>query len=354
MFRIIVKNFLKIVLLLSCLRYFPQDRSVEKNIPADIKLRYTTFYSLPKIKETPYFLEKIVKKDNFDYTTKIQKAINENTFIIFPNYNIYINKNGLTIPSNKVLYFQKKSKIIFLGPADSRKSDILKLYGSKNVKIYNPVIVGSKFSRLKQEGEWSAGIALLHAENIKIYNINISDTYGDGVIFADGSKNILLLGGIINNARRDGVSITSASSLSISNLVIANTYGTLPECGIQIEPNFSSDVLSDIGISNIIGYNNRNTTVSVNLGPLNQDYKKDNPLVSISINNVTDYLSGNTIAITKNADNKNVTPAGNLIFKNIKSVSSDNFIWQDNGKTKVKISGLNLLDKMQNKVNINN
>lgn len=339
-----MKRIYIIFYLLFPLTLFSQSEYKEKSVPSIIANKYINVISLPKNIGKAFYLDKIITNGKKDYTSIIQKAINENSVIIFPNYTININKNGLKIPSNRILYFQKNSKIKFLGPADSRDSDILKIYNSKNVMIYNPKIVGSKLSKDKQWGEWSAGIAILGAENIEIKNFNISNTYGDGIIIGNQSKGIKINGGWIDKARRNGISITSGIDLNLENIVISNTNGTLPMCGIQIEPDFPSDNLSNINISNIIGYNNRNTTFVVNLGPLNQVESKFNNTILITANYITDYYSDYVFSVVKNADMKSITPKGVINISNVLAIGSKNLYWSDNGSTNVKLKTKNVKD----------
>lgn len=326
-------------------------------VPQNISDKYSSFIDMP-VHQKIFYAQKLLPK-NFDtsgktdYTFLIQKAINENTFIVLPNFPILINEQGLSIASNRILYFQKFSRINYSGPANTRESDILKIYNSKNVKIYNPVIRGSRFSKKEQNGEWSAGIAIYASENIEVYNLKISETYGDGIIIGDQSKNISVDGGWIDQARRDGISIISGFNVSIKNLTISNTNGTLPMCGIQIEPNFPTDYFQNISIKNITGYNNKNTTLNFNIAPLSQnELKIKNRYVTFTAENIEDYFSDYTISFVLNPENKNFTPNGSIKVNNVKSHSSNNFLWQDNGKSNVKVEATQLIDKQGKKVKI--
>lgn len=318
-------------------------------VPVFFTTKYTKFYDLKEVREKSKicYLENLLPQKEqegvVDYTFIIQKVINSNDFIVFPKKTLLINKKGLMIPSNKILFFQKESQLKFLGPADSRKSDILKIYNSSNVKIYNLSIVGSRYRKINQKGEWSAGVAILNSKNIGIYNFKIEKTFGDGIIIADKSSKVVIKNGWIDTARRDGISITSADDVSISNVLISNTYGTLPQCGIQIEPNFYSDDIKNINISNIIGYNNSNATFNINLGPLNLDYKNEMKEVSVKIKDVSDYYSGLCLGFVMNPDNKKYKPKGIITIKNVKATKSKNFYWKDDGEHNIVIKTENLI-----------
>ena len=339
-----MKNITIKVLLFFCFISCNSQQTFSVNkVPNSIANKYVKFHSMPSYKGEIIYIEKKLpqnydKTGKKDYTAIIQKTINENPFVVLPNFPLLINKDGLLIPSDRIIYFQKKSKIIYAGPALTRESDVLKIYKTKNSKIYNPTIVGSRYSKEKQSGEWSAGIAIYEAENIEIYNVNISQTFGDGIIVGDQSKNVTIDGGWIDLARREGVSIISGINLKIKNLTISNTHGTLPMCGIQIEPNFPTDYFINIDIRNITGYNNKNTTLNFNIDPLAQEeLKVKDRQVTFTADNIEDYLSNYTISFVMNAENKKHTPTGSIKVTNVKSHSSNNFLWQDSGKTNVKI-----------------
>lgn len=349
---------LHLLLVFSIINCSSQQTFQVRKVPSTIANKYVSFKSLPSSNLPPVYIEKFLPK-NFDqsgrkdYTAVIQKVINENSFVIFPDFPVRVNKNGLMIPSDKILYFQRNSKIIFAGPADTRESDILKVYRAKNVKIYNPKIIGSKFAKIPQTGEWSAGIAIYESEGVEVYNVNISETYGDGIIIGYDVKNVLVDGGWIDQARRDGISIISGTNINVRNLTISNTNGTLPMCGIQIEPNFPTDIFVNIDIRNIIGYNNKNTTLNFNIDPLNQqNLKVKQNAVSFVADNIEDYFSNYAVSFVLNPENKKHTPPGSIKITNVKSHSSKNFMWKDNGRSTVNLIADKMTDAAGKKIDV--
>ncbi|MBF4486003.1 right-handed parallel beta-helix repeat-containing protein [Flavobacterium sp. CSZ] len=295
------------------------------------------------------------KKATVDYTQKLQDAINKYPVVIMPNFPVLINSNGLTIPSNRKIYFNRYSKVIYRGPAKGRLSDIIKVYNASNVKIYNANIVGSRKEKNDQAGEWSAGICVLNSLNVEIYNFQIKDTWGDGVFVGseDGkvSSNIVIKNGSIDNARRDGISITSANNLHIDSVFISNTFGTLPMNGIQIEPSLYKETLKDVNLSNIYTFNNPGG-FCINLQAFSI---KNNPQkeVSITMQNYTDDGSNYSFGTSINDDNSIQNPIGtitiiNAVWKNPKK----DFYWRNSSKYEVKIV-LDKVKKYKNNVLIN-
>lgn len=62
---------------------------------------------------------------------------------------------------------------------------------------------------------------------------------------------------ILDHGRRQGISITSADSVTIRNCVITNVKGTAPEYAIDVEPNKDESVdnivISDVDVNNCQG-----------------------------------------------------------------------------------------------------
>lgn len=86
----------------------------------------------------------------------MQKVIDENNIVVFPDFPLLVNKVGLIVKSNKTIIFEKNSKIKFSIHAAGKSWDVIKIYNASNVKIINANIEGSKKSKLEQSGEWSA------------------------------------------------------------------------------------------------------------------------------------------------------------------------------------------------------
>ncbi|MFH6944320.1 right-handed parallel beta-helix repeat-containing protein [Flavobacterium sp. FlaQc-50] len=314
-------------------------------------------YVFPK---NAYYLEKSLptnpnKKATVDYTNKLQDAINKYSVVVMPNFPILINSKGLFIPSNRKIYFNQNSIILFKGPAIGRLNDIIKIYNASNVKVYNANIIGSRNEKSDQKGEWSAGICILNSSNIEINNFQIKDTWGDGVFVGseDGnvSSNVVVKNGFIDRARRDGISITSADNLLVDSVFISNTFGTLPMSGIQIEPSLHKETIKNINLSNIYTYNNPGGIV-VNLQSFSIK-KSAQKEVAIKVLNYTDEGSNYSFGTSINDDESIKNPMGtitisNAVFKNPKK----DFYWRNSSKYEVKVI-FNKIKKYKNNELIN-
>lgn len=115
-----------------------------------------------------------------------------------------------------------------------------------------------------KHSEWRHAIALYGCENIKILNLTIMSSGGDGV-YINGlpnglnySKNIVIKNCIIDDNHRQGISVISAENLLVSSCRINNTSGTAPMAGIDFEPNSGSQRLVNCVVENCSFENNSN------------------------------------------------------------------------------------------------
>lgn len=108
----------------------------------------------------------------------------------------------------------------------------------KNIRMDgNGIIIGDKHTHTGNEGEWGMGIDVLNAHDVVISGLTIKDCWGDCIYVGERSTNVLIEGCLLDNGRRQGVSITSADGVTIRNCTITNVGGTNPEYAIDVEPN---------------------------------------------------------------------------------------------------------------------
>lgn len=310
---------------------------------------------------TKYLPKGYVTDGSKDYTDFIQRGLNENRNVIMPNFPVLINGKGLKITSDSKIYFDRKSQIIYTGPAVGKFWDIIIIDNVKNVHIFNANIVGSRYRKIKQTGEWSAGITIKDSENIEINNAKITNTWGDGIFIGSEkgktSKNVRVTNVWIDQARRDGISITSAENLVLNNILISNTHGTLPEMAIQIEPSLHTEELKKIKIFNVHSVNNKTGAFTVNLKSFNHTGKKKvEKEIDIEAENITDESSNYFIGFILNTDKDNITTTGNIKLKNftgknIKRTGLPTFE-KNNSKVKIEYSNIKYSDKNGNLKNI--
>ena len=132
----------------------------------------------------------------------------------------------------------------------------------------------------KPSHEWGHGI-YISAYDVKIENLKISDMTGDGICIKTDYKmdeiskdyKIDIHNNIIENARRNGITIGCAKNVIIKNNVIRNMNGTRPQVGIDIERNNTKQFYEKTLIEgNTIYGNNRRISIIVHAGV--KDYVK--------------------------------------------------------------------------------
>jgi hypothetical protein len=141
----------------------------------------------------------------------------------------------------------------------------VKVWNVNNVKIEGGSIVGDRARHKGTSGEWGYGINIQGSKNVLVTNVALSNFWGDGMwIGASGWGSSLVRSDYVtvnhmvsSNNRRQGLSIGPAHHVYIVNSTFKDTHGTLPEAGIDIEP-------QDQGKADTIRI--ENTTMSGNHG----------------------------------------------------------------------------------------
>jgi nitrous oxidase accessory protein NosD len=258
-----------------------------------------------------------------DDTMAIQKALNavtatKNTVVI-PDGTYLINaiaqsvpnsrKAGLIVGSNLHIVLQPNA-ILKVKPNSSERYYVMYLNGSHDVTIEGGQLVGDRDKHTYTSGsthEWGMGIALYGTKNVTVKSITARDLTGDGFVtggYASGTTfdNVKAL-----NNRRQGLSITRSDNTRVLNSEFANTNGTAPQYGIDIEPDPAT---GEYYARNILIENNK---IHDNKGGGVQAYKQVYGLVlrnnDISFNNYGIYtvetfdstIVGNNIAHNRNS-----------------------------------------------------
>lgn len=288
-----------------------------------------------------YLPKNYVKDASVDYTIYLQKALDENTRVLFPNFPVLVNDKGLSIRSNSSVYFNVNSKII-LKANNKAQYEIIRIHNVENVKLYYPVIEGDKYSHLDQKGEWGMGISIRGTKNIEIFGAKVSKCWGDGIYLGitDINKrniNIKIINTILDDNRRNGMSIISAEYLLVENILSANTSGIAPMAGIDIEPNLNTDVIGKMVFNNVKTFNNKEFGFLFVLNNLFGDLPHNN--IDINVNKL-DVESSNYGLVFKLGNDRKYKNSikGNIKINNFitKSIRKKDLVsYEVNNKNKV-------------------
>ncbi len=240
-----------------------------------------------------------------DNTIAIQAAFTAgaNKKIVIPAGKYMINAlKGVFPPANTTIEFAKGAEFDVI-PNSSVNYNCINIRNVNNVTLINPVIIGDRIGHTGTKGEWGMGIFIGGAsKSIKLINPKVSNCWGDG-IYVDGGSDIYIENMFCDNNRRQGMSIISVTGLLVKGALVTNSNGTPPQSGIDIEPDYDTDVLDNISLLNVTTKNNKlGYGVTINLNSfttLNKD-------INITIENHKDYGSFNSIGINNVGSGKAV------------------------------------------------
>lgn len=349
-------RFLKYLFLLAMVSCQAQAEFRYRKIPVE----YNSFYKDSAIKRSeilknlkfPFQIRTILPANYdtsgmADYTQIFQASLIQNREVVFPTGKFFINKKGLTIPSNTKIYFEENSELLF-EKNDLSRYEILRIHDVENVEIYYANIIGDRESHTGNKGEWGFGISVQDSKNIYLYKPVVKNCWGDGIfIGSEGkilSENITVQGGLVDNNRRNGLSITSVIGLYISDFIAANSNGTFPKAGIDFEPSNNWEFMENAVVKNIVTYNNEEDGLLIVTAALKAT---DPKRVSIMIDSHKDTHSRFGLGLMmENEKLQGRLPAGNISIKNLtysnnKSGDIRNYSLVPNNNIKI------IIDKLQ-------
>lgn len=266
------------------------DNFQYKELTSSLVNQYYKANKSVTIPENAYFLSESLKSNATveQNTRMIQESLTMNDVVVLPNFPVVIAERGIKLKSGNVLIFQPKSQLTI--EANSLKYyELLKIHDIQNVKVYNARLSGDRKTHKATKGEWGYGISIRNSQNVLIENFYIDSFWGDGIAIGYGttrtSRNVSLIDGVLDNNRRNGLSVMNVDGLRVSNLLVTNTNGIMPMFGIDFEPNNPADQLNNIVLNNIYTYNNANGGLMLTFSKLKAKNKK---LVSFTLNNFKD------------------------------------------------------------------
>lgn len=179
------------------------------------------------------------------------------------------------------------------------------------------------------KAEWRHALGLYGCSNVRIEGLTFRDSGGDGIYIGAGGEGanhpgygpfdpnlplfcsrVHIKDVVCDNNHRQGVSVTGADELLIENTRLANTGGTLPQSGIDFEPNSPGCRMSSIALRNCIIEDNAGSGIVFHFKQL--DRQKSHP-VSITIGGTR--VQNNRLAVYFSSDLSSATaPRGRIIF----------------------------------------
>lgn len=179
---------------------------------------------------------------------------------------------GIILRDGQSLIMSPEAKLYATG---TTREDYKMIYAfnRKDIYISGGQLIGERNEHKGSGGEHGHGISINGCTNVHIRDVEVSQCWGDGIYlgFYDG-PNISTNGVTITNCnlhhnRRNNLSITDASNVTVENCQFNYAKGTNPQFGIDIEPN-KNRTCSNVRISNSTFKGNAKGTIQI-LGQLN-------------------------------------------------------------------------------------
>lgn len=189
-----------------------------------------------------------------DDTVAINKALehsnvlnmNAKTYLVSADQEtaIAINANNKTINGN--------GATIKIKPVSDEYYKII--YAEGDTRISNLTIIGERDEHIGTSGEWGMGISLANSNYANIENVTVKNCWGDGIYIGsknsetgeNGCANVKITNCIIDNNRRNGISVINCDNFVIDGCTISNSNGTNPQSGIDIERNLNNEITKGI------------------------------------------------------------------------------------------------------------
>jgi Ca2+-binding RTX toxin-like protein len=219
--------------------------------------------------------------------------------------------------------------------------------------------------------EYAHIIAIEGTDNYTISGLTLTGAGGDGIFIDAGTyasvtpiPNPLPYSdhGLIDNVtstnnRRNGLSVISAQNLTVTNSKFINSSGTATGAGIDFEPDYSTDRLSNITLKNVDVSGNKGNGLSFSLSNL------DNSSIptSIDINGAT--INGNGASgigvgeyytdLQPNSNAASSTPNGVINISNVTIAGTKGTIFDFNAAISIQALSGDRSDPNNLKVNFN-
>lgn len=144
------------------------------------------------------------------------------------------------------------------------RDGIWRIHGRRNVKLvgYGATCVMSK---PEYTGEWRAIVRMGTSEAVTVEGLVLRTAPGDGIILGAGSKDVTIRNVVCDGNKRNAISVIYADGLLIEGCALINTEGTLPQAGIDMEPDTAVQLIKDVVVRDTVFAGNKTYSFEINL-----------------------------------------------------------------------------------------
>ena len=180
-----------------------------------------------------------------DDTDAINAALAENLSVSLMPGKVYAidGEKTVTIPANGSIYGNGATLKVIPNSAQIYTGIFM---GGSNSRMENLVLLGERNEHTGEGGEWGHGLSIGgNADGVVVRDCTIRDFWGDG-IYANQCSNVFIENVVVDNSRRNGISVIAAKDFRCVDCLFINTNGTAPQSGISVEANYETDVTQGI------------------------------------------------------------------------------------------------------------
>jgi parallel beta-helix repeat protein len=147
---------------------------------------------------------------------------------------------ALLLKSDMTLYLSAGA-VLQATPCDLENYALVQIYDASNVTVVGGTLVGERADHQGTTGEWGHGLTVGSSDHVAIYGVTSKEMWGDGFYLGRGSgaesSDVTVCGCVADHNRRQGLSAVAVLGADIAHSTFANTEGTDPQAGIDLEPN---------------------------------------------------------------------------------------------------------------------
>lgn len=210
-----------------------------------------------------------------DSTPALQAALDSGApKVVIPYVGKPWTTRPLTVPSNREILLQPG--VVVLAKKDEfrgRGDSLFRAQDASNITVrgYGATLRMRKRDYQQEpyeKAEWRMGLAFNGCTNVRIEGLRIESSGGDGIYIGSTKhqpycKDVVIRDVVCWDNHRQGISIIGAENLLIENSVFANTWGTAPGAGIDLEPNGRDERLVNIVVRNCVFEDNEGYEILV-------------------------------------------------------------------------------------------
>lgn len=199
----------------------------------------------------------IVDRQPSAWATRPLKGVSNQEIVLEAGAEVVALKGAYRAKGDCLLTFQECEQVVIRGAKKDRGK-------SAGIRMHKEDYQSGAY----EKSEWRHGLAFLGCNNVRVQDLRIEKTGGDGIYLGTtpgktANRNVVIRRVDCNANHRQGISVISAENLLIKDCLLRNTAGTAPEAGIDFEPNGPGESLVNCVMRRCLATNNAGTGFQV-------------------------------------------------------------------------------------------